>query len=70
MSEEHLVAAIHAYWAMRGWRVDVGVREVKEPGRGRERAVMLRYSAVRSDMVNALPRGYRGELARSLQHGP
>src|SRR3954469_16958834 len=57
-----LADIIRAYWRQRGCAVDVGVREVTQPG---VHGHTYDYRAVRSDMVNGLPRGYRGDEARS-----
>ena len=62
MSEETWVSRIREYWRQRGFDVEVGVRDVTENNpRGNG---TIHYRAIRSDMVNGLPRGYRGEDGR------
>lgn len=64
MSEEERAALIRAYWRQHGCDVDVGVRAIvqrHEYGPGKSH-----FSAVRSDLINGLPRDYRGgDIGRS-----
>jgi len=61
MIEETWVSLIREYWRQRGYDVDVGVRQIAEQRRDGK---PFHYPAIRSDMVNGLPRGYRGDLGR------
>lgn len=50
---------IRAYWQERGYTVNAGLRRVSDrTATGKK----FGYSAVRSDLVNGLPVGYRGNL--------
>ena len=59
ISEETLATIILDYWKSRGYKVDVEVSECTRTGKVNQ---VVAYRAVRSNLMNAMPRGYSGEL--------
>ena len=60
VSVETLVSIIRDYWKQRGYKISVEVQECARLGRKEQ---IVPYRAVRSNLLNAMPRGYTGELA-------
>lgn len=60
ISDETLAHIIRDYWQLLGYKVDVDVRECTRAGRIDQ---IVSYRAVRSNLLNAIPRGYSGDLA-------
>lgn len=59
ISDDTLVRIIRDYWQSRGYKVNVAVGDCKFIGKVQQ---VITYRAIRSDLLNAMPRGYRGEL--------
>lgn len=59
LSDETLARIIRDYWQQRGYNVDVDVRECSRTNSVEH---VISYRAVRSNMRNAMPLGYSGEL--------
>lgn len=62
MTNHEQTETIHHYWRERGYSIAAGERECR---RVTKLGCVFPYHAVRSDLVNGLPAGYRGELAIS-----
>ena len=60
INDETLAHIIRDYWKQLGYQVEVDVRECTRTGKVDQVVI---YHAVRSNLLNAMPRGYRGELA-------
>ncbi len=59
ISDETLAHIIRDYWAKLGYDVKAEVRDCTRANRVEH---VISYRAVRSNLLNAMPRGYRGEL--------
>lgn len=59
-----MAALVRSYWKRQGFEVAAAVCDVAVagPGPSGERVSTSHYRGVRSDLVNGLPRSYRGEL--------
>lgn len=60
ITDKDICDRIHSYWLQRGYNIKVSVIECQEPG---ARGGVITYHAVRSTLINGLPRGYRGDRA-------
>jgi hypothetical protein len=53
VTDDMLMSLIRLYWSSRGYKVKVEMRECPENTK-------YKSYAVRSDLINGVPRGYRG----------
>ena len=58
MNDNNVIEAIQLYWRERGYKVKVEVQECTHEVPGR---LPYKYHAIRSNLRNGLPRGYRGD---------
>lgn len=57
VNENKLVIMIRQFWADKGYRVEVAFEEYRTPGEHNHKPEVRR--AIRSDLVNGLPRDWR-----------